>query len=132
MTTTKIRAVVSYGWNGKTVPGMEGMNEYTAVLHFEGRRMTIPFYTGKGWTKDPEAFDVVTCLASDLSSYEGSNGFEEWARDMGYDTDSRKALQTYRAVERSAKRTLRFLGETFIAEMQKADDQEAYVRARCE
>lgn len=44
----------------------------------------------------PEFADVLYCLVSDAEVLEYSS-FDEWTRAYGYDTDSRKAEQTYRA-----------------------------------
>jgi len=44
----------------------------------------------------PEFADVLYCLVWDASAIDFT-GFEEWAREYGYDPDSRKAEQTYRA-----------------------------------
>ena len=44
----------------------------------------------------PNAHDVLSSLCLDASVID-SGTFEEWAADMGYDTDSRSAEQTYRA-----------------------------------
>ena len=43
----------------------------------------------------PEFADVLYCLVADASVIDFP-GFEEWAREYGYDTDSRKAEQMYR------------------------------------
>src|SRR5271165_6455916 len=53
-------------------------------------RMTTYFSMGRGHHgAEPEAGGVLECLASDSASV--TESFEEWARDMGYSTDSRKA-----------------------------------------
>lgn len=44
----------------------------------------------------PSVHDVLSSLCLDASVID-SGTFEEWAADMGYDTDSRSAEQTYRA-----------------------------------
>lgn len=44
----------------------------------------------------PEFADVLYSLVSDAEVLEYSS-FDEWAENFGYDTDSRKAEQTYRA-----------------------------------
>lgn len=43
----------------------------------------------------PKLLDVLYCLVQDASVLD-SGGFEEWASDCGYDTDSRSAEKTYR------------------------------------
>lgn len=44
----------------------------------------------------PDSVDVLYSLAMD-SDVLDSRGFEDWASDLGYDTDSRKAESIYRA-----------------------------------
>ena len=44
----------------------------------------------------PDGADILWCLLSDASALDCGT-FEEWASDLGYDTDSRKAEKTYRA-----------------------------------
>lgn len=52
---------------------------------------------------EPDPLDVIGSLAMD-SSVLDAGGFEDWAADYGYDTDSRKAEAIYRlAVEQSLK-----------------------------
>lgn len=58
----------------------------------------------------PDAAGVLDCLASDCASVENVRSFEEWAEEFGYDTDSRRALETYRACERLNAALARFLG----------------------
>jgi len=43
----------------------------------------------------PTAAGVLYCLLSDAEAVDQS--FTDWAGDLGYDTDSRKALETYEA-----------------------------------
>jgi hypothetical protein len=44
----------------------------------------------------PSAPDVLYCLATDADVL-NYTGFDQWAGEFGYDTDSRKAEATYRA-----------------------------------
>jgi hypothetical protein len=79
----------------------------------DGRRsLTIIFSMGMGHSgKQPHVNDVLDCLASDASSYDNAQGFEDWAADFGLDPDSRKAERTYKAVQVSAAKLKRFLGD---------------------
>lgn len=57
--------------------------------------------------KPPELADVVSCLVSDAQAmYEP---FESWCGDLGYDTDSRKALNTYLECQTLGAKFLRVL-----------------------
>lgn len=58
----------------------------------------------------PEAAGVLYCLASDAGGVQNSRGFEDWAADLGYDADSRKAEAIYRACCDMALALQRWLG----------------------
>lgn len=49
----------------------------------------------------PDAADVLYCLLSDAAVLDHPN-FESWASEYGYEVDSRKAEQTYKACLKSA------------------------------
>ncbi len=63
----------------------------------------------------PTASDVLDCLASDASEYDGTRDFEDWASDYGYDTDSRKAEATDRVIAEQAKALRHFMGDAYDA-----------------
>lgn len=94
-------------------PNMEhsrDMDHWRCTLRCAGRRMSLVFSMGYGHGgKAPRAAEVLNCLASDASSVEG-NSFEQWASDLGYDVDSRKALKTYTACVRQMRSLGRLLG----------------------
>lgn len=58
----------------------------------------------------PEVTDVLQCLTSDAQSAQNAGSFEEWARDFGYDPDSRKAEKAYRGCVDQALALQRWLG----------------------
>jgi hypothetical protein len=57
--------------------------------------MTITYSMGSAHTGMPKETDVFHCLLQDTSDIEDS--FEDWAENLGYDTDSRKAEKSYNA-----------------------------------
>lgn len=57
----------------------------------------------------PDVLDVLYCLVSDASVRHMST-YEEWASDYGYDEDSRKGEETYRACQKQTTDLLRVLG----------------------
>lgn len=61
----------------------------------------------------PDAEDVINCLVQDALSLENSTGFEDWAENLGYDPDSRKAEKIYKAVEEQSELIRDFLGDHF-------------------
>jgi hypothetical protein len=74
-------------------------------------RMTTYFSKGIGHHgAEPTAEEVLDCLSSDAAGIENTS-FERWCDEYGCDTDSRKALKTFKACEHSAKRLRNFLGD---------------------
>lgn len=53
----------------------------------------------------PSHYDVLTCI----EKYEPGT-FEQWCGELGYDTDSRKALDTYLAVQKQAREFVALCG----------------------
>ena len=73
-------------------------------------KLTTYFSMGYGHKgQAPDAESVLDCLSSDASYLDMP--FSEWAIDMGYDPDSRKAERIYKACEHGASRLKRFLGD---------------------
>lgn len=63
------------------------------------------YYTGIGHRKNdkpqkPELSSILHCLVMDASACNES--FDDWCINYGYDTNSRKALETYLACQESA------------------------------
>jgi hypothetical protein len=97
-------------------PSMEDgatMDHWRCTIRAGHSRMSLVFSMGSGHNgKRPELADVLYCLASDASGYENARDFADWCSEYGYDTDSRRAERTFRAVERQAKRLRSVLGES--------------------
>lgn len=87
------------------------VHKWRCTLRYAGRRMSVMFYQGMAHTAAPTAAEVIECLASDAAGSEGS--FAEWCGEYGYDTDSRKALATYRQIRRQANRLGELLGSDY-------------------
>ena len=106
-----------------------GSTHWKCVLHFDNRQMTVPYSMGSAHSNDPEIEDVLECLASDASTLEyclnREPSFEEWAYDLGYDTDSRKAERTYKAIKQQAKELRRLLENEYDA-LLYADSESDY------
>jgi hypothetical protein len=101
--------------NPNTEPGDWARDAHHWICVFkkpgDGRRsMRVPFSQGSAHTEPPTAAEVLNCLALDASGYANAQSFEDWCVEYGYDTDSRKAERTYKAVERQADKLARFAG----------------------
>jgi len=86
-------------------------SHYVVTLRKAGRRLTVHWHQGSGISHDPRLDDVLDSLASDASGVENARDFEDWASDYGYDTDSRKAEDIYRAVVKQTAGLKRLLGD---------------------
>jgi hypothetical protein len=66
---------------------------WKVTLRANGRTRQLTTYFSQGWahTQAPTAGDVLDCLAMDAASVENARSFEDWASELGYDADSRKA-----------------------------------------
>jgi hypothetical protein len=88
-------------------------NGYSCTLEFQKRRMTVDFWMGTGLQGKPTASDVLSSLVSDSISIENSRSFENWCGDLGFDSHSRKAEKTYRAVLSQSQKLAKFLGPAY-------------------
>lgn len=88
-----------------------GSRHWSITLHNgSGRAYSTRFHTGSAILGDPEPRDVLVCAASDSAGYENAQGFEQWADEYGYDTDSRAAERTFEAVKQQAANLRTWLG----------------------
>lgn len=63
----------------------------------------------------PSAADVVSCLVSDAAG--AASTFEEWASDLGYSADSRKALDVYLTCQKTREALVRLFGCALLDEL---------------
>ena len=79
---------------------------------------TLYFSKGIGHKGAPPTLDeVLDCLAVDAAGIENATCFEDWAEDLGYDTDSRKAERAYNTVKEQAKKLRSLLGKEAYEEL---------------
>jgi hypothetical protein len=85
LTRYEITADVSQG-----DPNPEDENEhfsYQVTLIRPGHTMVTPFHTGKAWTREPDAADVLSTLAGDAEGYENGGNFAGWCDEYGMVVD---------------------------------------------
>ena len=75
--------------------------------------------TLKGHQPAPSLRDVLYCLVMDASVLD-SGGFEEWANEYGYETDSRQAEATYRACLEQSLKLRALVGDKGLEELREA------------
>lgn len=105
----------------KVAPAFGPMTvEQAEAITFETERGVASTRMGMGGACiAPEAVDVIYSLAMDASVLD-AGGFEAWASDYGYDTDSRSAEATYRACLEIALKLRAALGDEGLAKLRHA------------
>jgi hypothetical protein len=103
---------------------------YKVELRYQGRRAQFPWKQGEALTQAPTAADVLEAILSDCAGYDNARSFGEWAEEYGYDTDSRKAEQTWKAVERQRAKVERLLGDDYDAAVFPKDGDDVETAAR--
>lgn len=95
------------GWNVKLNRGELGVN-YS--------ELAIPFWMGEahGMTL-PTAIEVMDCLCSDAATIENSSGFDDWAGELGFSTDSRRAEFIFESCVEQCEELRAFLGDDYEA-----------------
>lgn len=93
-------------------------NQYKVIITRNGKRMTVNFTDSVYNTEngeEPTEYDILACLEKyDVGS------FEDFCLEFGYDTDSRKAEKTYKAVVKEYNNVMRVFGDVIdeLAEIQ--------------
>ena len=87
---------------------------YRCEIRREGRKLPLFTYYSMGLAheKPPTLEDVVSCLLDDAATSE-NRSFKEWCRDLGYDEDSRKHEQTYKAIGKNTSKLTAFFGRHY-------------------
>jgi hypothetical protein len=88
-----------------------GLRQFRCTLRCGHRRMTVYFSQGPAIEHEPTVEDVLDCLASDAAG--AADTFEDWCAELGYDSDSRKAEQTYRLIREQSEKLAALLGPAF-------------------
>ena len=94
---------------------------WTVTLTCNSQTVESPYNMGSAHDKPPSAQDVIWALALDAQA--GTNTFEEFAGDFGYDTDSRSAFATWEQCRDIELRLRRMFGEKFDALLEWSNEQ---------
>lgn len=74
-------------------------SHWRLLLKRGSKEIEVYYSQGSAHSNEPDLDDVMYCLLSDVSDIEDVD-FEEWASNLGYDTDSRKAERTFEACKK--------------------------------
>ncbi len=112
-----LKSASKYGVPERLIPSWAregGADAWMVTLSYKGRKLTVPFFMGSGHHgEEPQAYEVIGALLSDVSGIDASRSFEDWAGELGYDTDSRAAEAIFKSVQALAPKVHRLLGADF-------------------
>jgi hypothetical protein len=96
-------------------------NWFQVTLKMGKRKFETEFGMGIGHSRDPDVYDVMTCLTSDASSIENARSFEEWADDFGMDHDA-KTRELYVRAQKQTFKLRGFLRDKYTAYIYDTED----------
>lgn len=94
------------------MPDSDHMDNWRIALKRPGGKIMGTYFSkgiGHKGAK-PTVDEVLECLISDAWTVKNSNSFEDWAAELGYDEDSRKAEKTYKIIKKQSEELEDFLG----------------------
>jgi hypothetical protein len=98
-------------WNNETDKKDEWKRKatkYTCKLTFKNQSYTFSYWMGSAHTKAPTKKDVLYSMIMDDVSY---MDFEEFCSNFGYDNDSIRALNTFKACQTQTDNFYRLFNE---------------------
>lgn len=100
------------------VPDWHDADHWKVTLKRGEKEMVIYFSKGYGHQgKEPDIEEVLECLMMDAIEIINSSNFEEWAENLGFDPDSRKAERIYKLTKQQTKKLKTFLGKRAFNEL---------------
>lgn len=118
-----IKSEAVYGVNkdyNKLDEWQQKSHQWTVTLKYDRRQMTVPFFMGQALTHEPTADDVLPALFMD--AYAKDMTFEEWALEMGYDEDSRKAERTFKECKKIGDKLEKLFGKDYESIREKYEN----------
>ena len=96
----------------------ENMNAYTMTVSTRHGYAEFDYFTGKGIHEaDISAADVINNIMMDYLTVINATTFEEWAEELGYDTDSRKAYAVWELILDNVVKMAKLFNDTQIDEL---------------
>jgi hypothetical protein len=97
------------------------MTHWKVTLKHDGRQMTLTFSKGSDHKGvPPSAEEALECLKREWVG--GGYDFTDWCEELGYETDSLKAIKIYRACDRQSRKLEKFLGDDLLDELMETEE----------
>jgi hypothetical protein len=101
--------------NRRTPGGLRkhsGMSHWSCTLRMGKRKLTVDYSMGAAHKGEPEIDSVLDSLKLDASDIIDGVRFQEWAENLGYDTDSRRAESIFKACVKGANKLRQFFADS--------------------
>lgn len=95
-----------------------GSSHWRILIRRDGKDMTIYYSMGAAHTGTPDDLDVFNSLLMDTADIDGAN-FEDWAENLGFDPDSRKAERTFKACQETLLNLRTLFNESELSDMRE-------------
>jgi hypothetical protein len=92
------------------------MNHYRATVRYNRKQFTIDFFTGLGWTKEPNIKDVLSSMVMDYSSMDME--VEDFMREFGYN-NYYEAEHILNKLNKNCRKLEKIFGSDGIKELQE-------------
>ena len=98
----------------------DGSYHWTVTMRSgTGEKMAVPFSMGPAHgPRTPQLAEVLSCLVSEAHPIVDGATFEDWADELGFDTDSRRAERTYTVCLRQTAELRSWAGPDFESLME--------------
>lgn len=97
-------------------------HQWNVELTYNGKQITVDYYTGIMRTFEPSVEDVVYSLVADDMTLQYGSTFEDWCFELGYNTDSISDRATYDLCIKNSQNVRRLYGDDFTALQLEVED----------
>ena len=96
---------------------------YNSSITYMDQSAVFPFSVGAA-IDNPQTTCLLECLKWDCGSVQNTEDFEDWADQVGFDPDSRKAEKIYNECKKQMGILQRLLGESVFNELMECEDDD--------
>ncbi len=115
-----ITATAERGATDEPCFDVRGMIDWRVTIRHLGSPLSVDFYQGRAHKEPPTVAEVLGCLLSD-ARVSDARSFEEWAEELGYDSDSRQAERVYKRCLEIGEKLEALLGADLVEELSRAE-----------
>lgn len=97
----------------------KGTTHWRILIRRAGETIELFYSMGPACTGEPELCEVFYSILADTSDIDSGYDFEEWAENLGFDPDSRRAESAFQACRRELSDLKRLFKESEISDLRE-------------